>query len=124
MRALLDNAVQVRIEIAQGISQALAWLRGEGVHAGRDMRQMPAAVVLDLSPPDYPGLGVLAQMRSHPGTHAVPVVVLAPADDAAVIARSYEMGANSVLLKTADAARLAEMMRRMQAYWLQINETV
>ena len=107
-----------------------AGYRSEWLADGRQVRERgktgprPAAVLLDVSPPEYPGLEVLAQMRSHPVTHAVPVVVLAPADDAAVVARSYEMGANSVLLKTADATRLAEMLRRMQAYWLQINETV
>src|SRR5258706_11020077 len=57
-------------------AEALDYLEGKGAHAGRDARQLPNLVLLDLKLPKVDGLEVLRRMRSDERFKRIPVVVL------------------------------------------------
>lgn len=69
LRALSKNNIRNRVVIRQDGAQALDFLFCQGADAGRDPREMPAVILLDLKLPKIDGLEVLRQRprrRAHP----------------------------------------------------------
>jgi PAS domain S-box-containing protein len=63
------------------------------------VRRQPNLILLDLQLPDLPGLDVLRQLRQHPMTAAVPVVVISASAMADSVAAATEAGAVDYLAK-------------------------
>lgn len=100
-------------------------LAGDGIEAlarliGEDDGDPRAAdlVLLDLNLPKLSGLEVLKQIRAHPATHDLPVVVITSSDDQGDLAESYRLGANSYIRKDADPDRFKESIQRLVDSWL------
>src|SRR5689334_694492 len=75
-RALAKNRVANPLVVAEDGQAALDFLFGTGEHSGRDLREQPALVLLDLNLPRLDGIGVLRRIRADPRTRRLPVVVL------------------------------------------------
>ena len=76
LRALKKNNVSNAVVIAEDGEQALDYLFGTGQFTGRDVRDRPALVLLDLKLPKIDGLSVLAKLRADARTRTMPVVIL------------------------------------------------
>jgi CheY-like chemotaxis protein len=110
------------VEVHDGV-EALDYLFGTGAHAGRDLRQQPHLVLLDLKLPKVDGLDVLRRIRSDPRTRLQPVVVLTSSKEESDIVTSYALGANSYVRKPVDFAEFSEAIRHLGLYWLLFNES-
>jgi two-component system response regulator len=122
LMALSKSKIANEVVVARDGVQALDYLFGTGQYQGRDSRQQPAVVLLDLNLPRVNGVEVLKQMRADPRTVLVPVVVLTSSNEEADILRSYRVGANSYIRKPVDFKRFTETVRQMGLYWLLLNE--
>ena len=76
LRALQRNNIKNEVVVARDGVEALDYLWGTGIHAGRDTSQMPQVILLDLKLPKVDGLEVLRQLRSDERTKLLPVVIL------------------------------------------------
>ena len=101
---------------------ALDYLFGAGAYAVRDMSDQPAVILLDLKLPKIDGLEVLRRMRADSRTRRLPVVVLTSSREEQDIVASYDLGANSYILKPVDFDRFIEAVRQLGLYWLLLNE--
>jgi two-component system, response regulator len=101
---------------------ALDYLLGTGAHAGREPRDLPSAVLLDLKLPKISGLDVLRRIRAEEATKRVPVIILTTSREARDIATSYDLGANSYIRKPVDFGQFVEAARQLVLYWLGLNE--
>lgn len=110
------------IVVAEDGQEALDYLHGRGVHAGRDLAELPAFVLLDLKLPKLDGLTVLRQIRAHGTTRRLPVIILSTSNEREDIAAGYDLGANSYIRKPVDFERFAEAIAGLGQYWLSINE--
>ncbi|MEZ4332536.1 MAG: response regulator [Myxococcota bacterium] len=113
------------IEIARDGVEALAALGlgdGESTNGG-GVRSPPRVVFLDLKMPRVDGWEVLRNIRAHPRTSEVPVVVVSSSDRREDIARSYALGANSFLVKRFDRTRPGGYIAEAARYWLELNRT-
>ena len=79
------------------------------------------AMLLDLKLPRVSGFEVLAMMKAHANTQAVPVVVLTSSGEGEDIRQAYRLGANSYLQKPAHPADLAALVASIERYWLHHN---
>src|SRR5712692_8177253 len=122
LRALKKNHIANEIVIAADGAEALDYLFGTGQFAGRDVRDRPALVLLDLKLPKIDGLSVLAQVRADDRTKMVPVVVLTSSAEEQDLVRSYELGVNSYVRKPVDFGEFVEATRQLGVYWLILNE--
>jgi CheY-like chemotaxis protein len=122
VRALKKNGVQNEVVVAHDGVEAIEFLFGTGKHAGRDVRALPAVVLLDLKLPRLDGHEVLRQIRSDPRTKTLPVVVLTSSIEEADLCKSYGMGANSYLRKPVDFDQFMEAVRQIGIYWLVLNQ--
>jgi two-component system response regulator len=102
--------------------EALEYMFGTGRHAGRDARDVPALVLLDLKLPKVGGIEVLRQIRDDERTRYVPVVILTSSSEEEDIVASLENGANSYVRKPVDFGRFVEQVQRLQVYWLLVHE--
>jgi CheY-like chemotaxis protein len=117
IRALRKSKMLNEIIVAHDGAEALAYLFGE-----KDSRQpMPELVLLDLRLPKVDGLEVLRQLRQHPRTKLLPVVVLTTSDEERDVLQSYDLGANSYIRKPVDFAQFMHAIQQLELYWLVLN---
>ena len=109
------------VEAHDGI-EALDYLFGTGAHAGRDLRQQPQLILLDLKLPKVEGLEVLRRVRNDPRTKLLPVVILTSSTEEKDRVNGYALGANSYIRKPVDFNQFAESVRQLGLYWLVLNE--
>lgn len=122
LRALRRNRVANRVDVVRDGAEALDYLFATGAYAGRDMRDAPNLVLLDLKLPKVGGLEVLERVRSDPRTRRLPVVVLTSSNVESDLARSYDLGANSYIRKPVDFTQFMEAVDQLGLYWLVLNE--
>ena len=79
-------------------------------------------ILLDLKLPRRSGFEVLEHVKGHPDLRRVPVVILTSSRETVDLKRAYDLGANSYLVKPAAPRALAELVARVNTYWLETNE--
>lgn len=122
LRALAQNNIANRLEVARDGVEALDYLFARGRHAGRDPALMPQLILLDLKLPKIDGLEVLRALRADERTRLLPVVILTSSKEEEDILASYRLGANSYVRMPVDFSQFTEAIRQLGLYWLVINE--
>ena len=84
----------------------------------------PNFVLLDLNLPRMNGLEVLTELRANPQLKSVPVVVFSTSKLNSDVARAYECGANSFIVKPAKFGDFRELLLEVANYWTKINNVV
>jgi two-component system response regulator len=122
VRALKKSKILNEVVVARDGVAALDYLFGEGAHAGRDTKEMPQVVLLDLKLPKLDGLGVLRRLRADDRTKLLPVVVLTSSNEERDRITSYGLGANSYVRKPVDFNQFVDAAAQLGLYWLVLNE--
>jgi len=117
-KARLANPLQV---VRDG-EEALAYLSGTGHYADRIRFPLPILLLLDLKMPKLNGFQVLEWLRRQREFRELPVAIMTSSDDDPDVKRAYQLGADSYLTKPPDAAALLELVKRLHAYWMILNE--
>jgi CheY-like chemotaxis protein len=81
----------------------------------------PTLVLLDLKMPRVDGIEVLQQLKSDRRTQHIPVVVLTSSQEEQDVVRTYELGANSYIIKPVDFQQFTDATRTLGMYWLLLN---
>ena len=121
-RALEQNQITNELIVAEDGGEALDYLFATGQYAGREIRDLPAVVLLDLKLPKIEGLEVLQRIRANERTSLMPVVILTSSDQEQDMIASYKLGANSYIRKPVDFRQFADAVRTLGMYWLLLNE--
>lgn len=123
IRAFQKSHILNRMILAKDGVEALDYLFGTGVHAGRDVEKLPVLILLDLKLPKVDGLEVLKRIRGHELTRLLPVVILTSSQEEKDKISGYELGANSYIRKPVDFIQFTEAIKALGLYWLVWNET-
>ena len=123
LHALKECNIANKVVVVSDGVEALDYLFGTGAHAGRDLSDLPAVVLLDLKLPKIDGLEVLRRMRADSRTRRLPVVVLTSSREEQDIVASYDLGANSYIRKPVDFEQFVAAVGQLGLYWLLLNET-
>lgn len=119
LRAFKRRRLSNPIAVARDGEEALDYLNGRRSFAGN--AAIPAVILLDLRLPKVDGLEVLRQLKDHPTYRHVPVVVLTTSAEDKDIARSYELGAASYIVKPVEFENFQEVVERIDLYWIVTN---
>src|SRR5713226_6428850 len=122
LRALKKNNIHNDVVVAHDGVEALDYLFGTGIHAGRDLCIMPQVILLDLKLPKIDGLEVLRRLRSDAQTRLLPVVILTSSNEEQDRIAGYGLGANSYIRKPIDFGQFTDAVRQLGLYWLILNE--
>jgi two-component system response regulator len=117
LRALKKSHILNQVVVARDGLAALDYLFARG-----DPSQLPQVLLLDLKLPKLDGHEVLRQLRAHPLTKRLPVVILTSSKEDTDLLQSYDSGANSFVQKPVDFAQFTEAVRQLGMYWLVLNE--
>lgn len=122
LRALKKNNIRNEVVVARDGVEALDYLFGTGLHAGRDLSAMPHVILLDLKLSKMDGFEVLERIRSSELTKLLPVVILTTSNEDQDRIRRYGPGANSFVRKLVEFDKFIEAVRQLGLYWLIFNE--
>jgi CheY-like chemotaxis protein len=122
LRAFRKSNTRHEVIVAHDGTEALDYVFGRGVYAGRDLNDMPAIILLDLQLPTINGFEVLRQVRTDERTKLLPVVILTTSGEREDIVRSYALGANSYVCKPVDFKQFIDLIQQLVSYWLILNE--
>ena len=122
LRALrVGNLANKVVHVKDG-QQALDWLFCVGAFATRVNTVRPKVVLLDLKLPKVDGLEVLRAIRSDDRMRSLPVVVMTSSNEQRDLIESYDLGANSYLVKPVDYDSFSAAVLRFGYYWLLVNQ--
>lgn len=120
-RALSKCNINNPLVVAEDGAEALDYLFGTGKWEGRDPKEVPVLIMLDLKLPKVDGLEVLRRLREDPRTRLVPVVIMTTSVEEQDVIAGYALGANAYIEKPVDYLRLSEVLRETGLFWLGIN---
>jgi len=110
------------LEFVEDGEQLLDYLRHRGRYTGRDRAPLPSIILLDLNMPKKDGREALREIKTDPQLKKIPVIVLTTSRAEEDIAKSYDLGVNSFIVKPARFESLVEVMRCLAEYWFGVVE--
>ena len=105
------------LTVAGDGEEALAMLRREGRYAGHPR---PDLILLDLNLPRMDGREVLQTIKSDPALQRIPIIVLTSSAAEIDVLKSYDLKANSYIVKPVDFDRLQEIVASIESFWLTV----
>lgn len=122
LRALKKSKIVNRVVVARDGEEALDYLFGTGKHVGRNLKDSPTIVLLDLKLPKIDGLEVLRRIRANEHTQFTPVIILTSSQEERDRMQGYKLGVNSYVVKPVDFSQFSEAINYLGLYWLVLNE--
>jgi two-component system response regulator len=122
LRAFNNNNISNKIIVAKDGAEALDYMHGTGMYAGRDIEDLPVVILLDLKLPKIDGMEVLRSIRQNELTSLIPVVILTSSAEQKDVIEGYKLGANSYIRKPVDFEQFVEGVKLLGLYWILWNE--
>ena len=116
-----NNLANKLIHMKDG-EEALDFLFGTGNFIGRDVSLKPSLILLDLKMPKVDGLEVLERVKSNEATKKIPVVILTSSKEDPDVSKSYELGANSYIVKPVEFESFMKAVSELGMYWMILNQ--
>ena len=82
---------------------------------------MPSLVLLDLKLPGVDGFEVLRQVKSAPILRRLPVIILTSSKEEGDRALTYDIGANSYIVKPVSFNGFLDVIKQIEGYWISLN---
>jgi CheY-like chemotaxis protein len=120
LRGLKDQKLANGITWVKDGEEALDYVFKRGAYTGRDGGG-PRLILLDLKMPRLGGIEVTRALKQDERTKRIPIVIMTSSKEESDIVDSYNLGANSYIVKPLDFESLAEVARQAGFYWLAIN---
>jgi len=114
-RAAVECCPEINLIVVGGGDTVLDWLSDSIAKK----EQMPHIILMDMKLPKLDGLAVLRKLRKHTATRDIPIVAFSAEYTQADVLMSYQVGANSFVVKPVDLVQFAGFFREQLAYWMQ-----
>lgn len=115
--ALEEGRSSFDLRCVEDGEELVDYLRRHGRYADPNDSPRPGLILLDLKMPRKNGHQALLEIKGDPGLKRIPVVVLTTSKAEDDVARAYDSGANSFVVKPTDFGTLVELMKTMERYW-------
>jgi CheY-like chemotaxis protein len=116
LRAFARRNLANPVQVARDGQEALDWIpRWEAGEA------KPLVILLDVKLPRVNGLEVLRQLREHPVSRNLPVVMLTSSSEDRDVQMAYQQHANSYIVKPVNFDNLMDVAAQIELYWCLIN---
>lgn len=115
-RSLRKAGVKNPVKVVHDGLEAIEYLESNGTH------ETPQLAVVDLKMPLKDGFDVLKRVRAIPRLSRMTVIIFSSSNQERDVNRAYDLGANSYVVKPADATKMDEFVRKIHDYWTNVNE--
>ena len=123
LHALKTANLANSIHVARDGVEALEFLFGAEPSTDQEIPEKPKLILLDLKLPRLDGHEVLKRIKNDPRTCGIPAVVLTSSSEERDVMQTYQVGANSYIIKPVDFEQFTDAIRDIGKYWLVINHT-
>lgn len=121
LRVLNKSKMGSEIYIVRDGQEALDYMYRRGKYEDRRKAPVPDLILLDVKLPKVSGLEVLRQLKSDQNFKRIPVVILTVSQREEDINSSYDLGANSYVVKSVSFDKFNEIIENMERYWAMTN---
>jgi two-component system response regulator len=122
-KALQTHKLANKLHHIDDGEEALDFIFTRGKYEVRKCLPHPKLILLDLKLPKVDGLQILKEIKSNEATKAIPVVILTSSQEERDIIESYQLGANSYLVKPVNFESFSKAIADLGFYWLLLNQT-
>ncbi|MEM7553107.1 MAG: response regulator [Cyanobacteria bacterium P01_A01_bin.84] len=81
---------------------------------------IPDLILLDLNLPKKNGFEVLAEVKADPKLKIIPIVILTSSNREKDIIKSYQLYANSYIVKPSDYFSFFQAIKKLEVFWLHL----
>ncbi len=119
--AFREAKLKNEIKVVRNGQEALDYLLGRNKFNDRTIYPMPNLILLDLKMPGIDGFEVLRQIKSTEVLKRIPVIILTSSKEEGDRTLSYDIGANSYLLKPVSFDGFTDVVKKIDDYWFTLN---
>lgn len=122
IRALTKSGFTNKLLHVKDGAEALDFMYCRGIYSERNPKSHPKLLLLDLKMPKVSGMQVLEKVKGDPALKSIPAVILTSSQEDPDIAKCYELGANSYIVKPVDSNKFFEAIKEMGMYWMILSQ--
>lgn len=100
--------------------ELMDYLHRRGQYVSLEGEPYPGIILLDLNMPRKDGREALKEIKSDENLRRIPVIVLTTSKADEDILRSYDLGANSYIVKPVKLKNLMDVSRMIGEYWVEM----
>lgn len=123
MRALRKKQLANNLILVKDGQEALDFLQMKGEYAGRSNGR-PKLILLDIKMPRVDGIEVLRFIKQDESLRTIPVVMLTSSAEERDMIVSYDLGANSYIVKPVDTDEFHRAVTDVGMYWMLVNKVL
>jgi len=110
-----------KIHVVTCGEDALKYMFGEDKYSDRDNYPLPNIILLDIKMPGIDGHEVLKRIKNTKGIKRIPIIILTSSKEEGDRIMSYDLGANSYLVKPISFEGFLEVVNKVTDYWITLN---
>lgn len=110
------------VDFVEDGEQLLDYLYCRGSYEDKINAAKPDLILLDLGMPRVNGHEALKEIKSDPLLRSIPVVIFTTSKSTKDINSTYNMGANSFIVKPVTFDGLIQVMNVLAEYWAEVTE--
>ncbi len=111
--AFKETGLDIELVFANNGVELLKVLTAKG------QEHYPRMILLDLNMPKKDGREALKELKQHPLLKKIPVIIFTTTKNEAEIARCYELGANTYVVKPDSYSELLKVVNQLKNYWFE-----
>ena len=115
--ALQEDGPPIQLEVLPSSHDAVQYLRSLSPSDGA---ARPSLILLSMQPPHLSNSAVLTVLQNNPLLRQIPVVVLTRSRAISDMLHSYDLYANSCVLKPAEDAAFRRAIRAIRRFWIDL----
>jgi len=119
--SLAEKNLANEVVVAEDGVEALDYLYKRGKFS--NAAGYPAIILLDIKMPRMDGVEVLRHIRADPKFKFIPVIMLTSSCEEKDLVESYQLGANSYVVKPVDIVQFIDAIKVVGQYWAVINQS-
>jgi CheY-like chemotaxis protein len=100
--------------------ELMDYLHRRGTYSHLADTPLPGLILLDLNMPKKDGRTALKEIKEDPVLRTIPIVILTTSSAEEDILRTYDLGANSFIVKPVTFDKLVDIIRKVTNYWFEI----
>ena len=120
--AFEDSRLANDLRFVEDGVELMDYLQRRGKYRDPATSPRPGLILLDLNMPKKDGREALEEIKADPNLKCVRIVVLTTSKAEEDIYRTYDLGAASYITKPVTFAGMAEVIKTVGKYWLEIVE--
>ena len=118
--ALDEGRLVVDLRQVEDGEELMDYLHRRGKYAEPNSSPRPDLILLDLKMPRKSGHQALEEIKGNSGLRRIPIVILTTSKAEEDVVRSYDLGANSFMVKPPAFGALIEAMKTLERYWFEL----